>query len=816
MKKTIFCLVALLTTWICYLHAQKQNNQWRFGTGGGIDFNTLPPVFVPGSQTATGEGSASVADRNSGALLFYTDGVSVWNANNQVMPNGNGLLGGTPALLSSTTAAVIVPKPGSNTLYYIITIDEQSSSNGVRYSLVDMTLNGGLGDVVATEKNISIFQTSSEKLEVVPASDGVSYWLITHDNPGNSFYAFKITAAGIQLTPVISTLGGVQGNGAGHMKISRQFDKIAMGNFFTSDIELFDFNNTTGIVSNEIIWNFNFSNGLIYGVEFSPDGSLLYVSNLERIVQYNISQLVPADIENSAYQVTTGFYQAASLQLAVDDKIYVNSGAIDVINCPNKSGSACGFQQNVIANQTGGGGYGLPKWIYYASDTAASKVNKIVYTDTCFGNSAVFSILNTSGITNVIWNFGDPASGSSNTATGLTASHSFSQTGIYTIQAILTNACGNDTLFVNSLAITNCTSTGVNGIKIVGDTCNSLTLDLQVTGTSSSPYFFWDFDDPASGTNDTVTITGVSSPPFPTHTFSAPGVYTVCVTFQEPGLPASTICRTISIGLCCNGIIISNDTCLQNTIPFSIVSGASITAVTWNFGDPASGINNTSTLLTPSHLFSGTGSYIVTANIAATCGNFQINYPIQIIECSNNCTGTIVTTDSCLQNGISFQIISGNTINSINWNFGDPQSGAANISTNPSPSHLFSSEGIYTVSSIVNFTCGTDTLSRTISVINCDNEVIECPLFISDAFTPDNDGINDTFYPVTACMFEEYECLVYNRWGIEVFNTSEPNVSWDGEYKGTDCSGGVYYYIIRYSFPSEPLKTAKGTITLFR
>jgi hypothetical protein len=104
--------------------AQKQNNQWRFGTAGAIDFNTVPPSFVTGCLISTGEGSASVADRITGALLFYTDGVTVWNANNQVMPNGTGLLGGTAALLSSTTAAVIVPKPGSNSLFYIIPVQD--------------------------------------------------------------------------------------------------------------------------------------------------------------------------------------------------------------------------------------------------------------------------------------------------------------------------------------------------------------------------------------------------------------------------------------------------------------------------------------------------------------------------------------------------------------------------------------------------------------------------------------------------------------------------------------------------------------------
>jgi hypothetical protein len=123
--------------------AQKQNNQWRFGFGGALDFNTLPPNFVAGCPISTFEGSASVADRLTGALLFYTNGVTVWNANNQIMPNGTGLLGG--AGLASTTAAVIVPKPGSSNLFFIVTVDQVNFfcgvSNGVNYSVVDMTLN---------------------------------------------------------------------------------------------------------------------------------------------------------------------------------------------------------------------------------------------------------------------------------------------------------------------------------------------------------------------------------------------------------------------------------------------------------------------------------------------------------------------------------------------------------------------------------------------------------------------------------------------------------------------------------------------------
>jgi len=460
--KMVFLRLTALAAWLICQNAaaQKQNYQWRFGTGGGIDFASVPPSFVSGAAISTGEGSASVADRTTGALLFYTDGVRVWNAANQVMPNGTGLLGGQPSLLSSTTAAVIVPKPGSSTQYYVVTVDEQGSNNGVRYSVVDMTLDGGLGDVVAGQKNLFLFQTNSEKLEVVPSSDGLGYWLLTHDLVGNSFYSFKIDGSGIQSTPVVSQIGGTQSNGAGHMKINRQFNQIALGLLnsgigASTQVELFDFDNTTGIVSNRITWNYN-PVTLIYGIEFSPNGEVLYVSDLQKLVQYDIRQPTPSAIENSAYVVSTN--SSTSLQLGVDDRIYINEGSLSAITCPNSLGAACGYQTNVIPNQTAGGGYGLPKWVYYASDSPVESSNSIVYGDSCAESSILFTIQNTTGITSVVWNFGDPGSGTHNTASGLTASHTFSQPGTYRIQAIITGTCGVDTVELSGFTVVDCSA----------------------------------------------------------------------------------------------------------------------------------------------------------------------------------------------------------------------------------------------------------------------------------------------------------------------------------------------------------------------
>ena len=355
-------------------HAQNQNNFWVYGYQAGINFNTTPPSYQGGFAILASEGAASVADPETGELLFYTDGVTVWDASNNSMPNGTGLLGGDPMMLSSTTAAVICEKPGSANQYYLITVDEQGSNNGIRYNVVDMTLNGGLGDIVAGQKNIPIFSTNAEKACIVPNAAGDGFWLLSHDLPGETFYAFAITAAGINTTPVATTLGGTQGNGAGFLKVSPQFDRVAITNLFFQDAEVYDFDNGTGIFSNPIILNlpgFGAAGGA-YGIEFSCSGNLLYVTDGSNLIQYDLTLGNAAAIMAGAFSVLSNVFSCYGLQLGPDRKIYVSNGALDVINDPDVPGAGCNYQPNAIPNQQSGGGWGLPQWVYRVGDEPIS------------------------------------------------------------------------------------------------------------------------------------------------------------------------------------------------------------------------------------------------------------------------------------------------------------------------------------------------------------------------------------------------------------------------------------------------------------
>jgi hypothetical protein len=352
-------------------HAQNQNNFWVYGYQAGINFNTNPPSYEGGFAIQASEGAASVADPITGELLFYTDGVTVWNASNNPMPNGTGLLGSSSGELSSTTAAVICEKPGSNNQYYLITVDEQYSNGGLRYSVVDMTLNGGLGDIVAGQKNIAIFSTNAEKACIVPNAAADGFWLLAHDSPGDTFYAFAITAAGINTTPVATTLGGTHGNGAGFMKFSPQFDRVAIANLFFQDAEVFDFDNSTGTLSNPIILSLPTvgAAGGAYGIEFSCSGNLLYVTDGSNLFQYDLTLGNASAIMAGAFSVLSNVFSCYGLQLGPDRKIYVSNGALDVINNPDVPGAGCNYQPNAIPNQETGGGWGLPQWVYRVGDT---------------------------------------------------------------------------------------------------------------------------------------------------------------------------------------------------------------------------------------------------------------------------------------------------------------------------------------------------------------------------------------------------------------------------------------------------------------
>jgi gliding motility-associated-like protein len=456
-----FRLNVLVSFLFCFglLYSQKQNNQWRFGFGASIDFNTIPPSFPSGAALPTFdppifsggyvEGTASIADRITGDLLFYTDGQTVWNAQNQPMPNGSELGGST--YLSSVTGAVIVPVPGSCSKYYIFTVgDREIGYEGVKYSVVDMVLNNGLGDIIPGQKSIFLYQNQSECIQVYPKSTQDGYWILTGDQTGLSIAAFEVNASGINTTPIISPIN----TDTSWFRINPQGTKLVITSESggTYGIKLFDFDATSGIVSNPLNIPFPIPNSdLLKKFDFSPSGQYLYATSDNFFYQFDISSNNAANILASATEITTpnaGIYGMP--QIGPNGKLYVvRSPLVYQIDNPNNPAASIGpITQlpfpNVRTMTT------LPQLIYVLPDSvfSASIVNP---SDLCLLNSIPFSVQSTSDIVSIAWNFGDPNSGSNNTSTLFSPNHIFSGTGTFLVQAIVNFGCATKTI---SLPIT--------------------------------------------------------------------------------------------------------------------------------------------------------------------------------------------------------------------------------------------------------------------------------------------------------------------------------------------------------------------------
>jgi hypothetical protein len=170
--------------------AQNQARIWYFGNGLGLNFTTSPPTVLFNGSMATTLGCTSICN-SAGNLLFYSDGATVWNQTHAVMANGSGLFG-TPGAQSS----VVVKKPASNSLYYLFTVQGGAGPAGLCYSIIDMTLAGGNGSV--TVKNATLFPfPCEEKISATKHCNQTDAWVLVHQANSNNFQSVLLTATGI-------------------------------------------------------------------------------------------------------------------------------------------------------------------------------------------------------------------------------------------------------------------------------------------------------------------------------------------------------------------------------------------------------------------------------------------------------------------------------------------------------------------------------------------------------------------------------------------------------------------------------------------
>ena len=345
----------------------SQDEIWYFGaskdglnfTGGGA-----PSVIgVPLGKGPSGfyECNASVSD-GFGNLFFYTDGLNIYNKNHDLMPDGGGLSGpNEPGQTtgSSSQGVIIVQDPGNADRYYVLYADciHNNFADGYRYTIVDMTLDGGNGDVVPGQKDLIILNGSGSANQASEFLNAVciagTTWVLSHKVGTNEFLANKITATGIDIVPVVSAVGptlNTTGNNRGTMSFSHDGKKLAMA-CGGLGVYSFDFDAATGFVSNASTVHTGLS--WYYGTEWSPDDSKIYYTNY--IGAPGLSQY---DIASGTTHTYAGG-SLGSIRLAPDGKLYAAPGnpartALSVVNNPDALAGAANYVQDQQGGFSGG------------------------------------------------------------------------------------------------------------------------------------------------------------------------------------------------------------------------------------------------------------------------------------------------------------------------------------------------------------------------------------------------------------------------------------------------------------------------------
>ncbi len=839
-----YCFVLLFLLGSTSAFAQREANIWYFGRYLGLDFNSGVAVPLNDGQLNTTEGVATISDAN-GSLLFYTDGIKVWNRIHQVMPNGTGLFGDP----SSSQSAIIVPKIGDPTRYYVFTVDQLSGPRGLNYSVVNMTLGAGNGDVEI--KNSPIINNVVEKITAVKHCNNRDIWVVAHGSVSDIYYSFLVTAAGINLTPVISHTGVVlpgvvppssqDSSSLGYLKASPDGKRIAAAHW-TVNADVSNFDNVTGIVSNTIsLFQPGDPHYLVYGIEFSPDSRLLYTTVFYKdpvnaqlknaLYQYDVSLGSPIPIIASKQVISQSsdpIQVYAALQIAPDGKMYMAKNIykhIASISNPNVFGPGCNFTSNAIQftlpNQESS--FGLPTFIqsyFYPPDSFTHSVS-------CLSLTATFNYTPASNVLSVLWDFDDPASGPNNSSVSNNPLHTFSTAGTYNVKLIKFTNCGTDTIRRQVI-------TDAININLGADTtvCTAATLLLNSSGVGSSNNFLWQ----DGSTNPTFLATTA-------------GLYWVEASNASGCIKRDSINVSFKslpvFNLGTDGPICDKDTLTLNATVANAIS------YTWNGG-----------ATTPTIKAYQPGLYWCQVNNGGCIFRDSLSItglkPSPVVNLGSDitlCEGIPVTLDATYLNS-TYLWQNGNTnpvytVNQqgiyyvqVNYN-GCKKSDTINVNYNPKPNfslgpdqlicqgntitlapslnpawtlswwdgangptHMITQPGLYTLSATNN--CGTTTDEVAVSKGLC-------KVYVPTAFTPNNDGKNDFFKALGTEAVTSFNLKIFERGGQIVFETSDKNKGWDGKFKGQPFSTGIFVYLISYKDnQSANPEMLKGTITLIR
>ena len=388
MRITVFFRNAgLVCLCMClFLHSaaqtqRKEGYNWLFGARVGMTWNTtqtigglsgLPTPYYGSAMPDTWAGVFCMSDV-AGNLLFYSNGMTIWNSNHTIMQNGSGLTGH----INSTQSGIVIPYPERSNMYIVITIG-LNTTNILTYSVIDMTLDGGLGGVVAGQKNIQLTGAMGilgECVAAVKHANEKDYWIVAVGKgigTSSAMNVWKITSAGVQTACFASYAlpATTDTNSSGYLRFSvdgTYFAWPATGyQFFFGE-----FSPATGTFPTLKVMNAGYHG---YGVEFSLSCEILYAITNIALHSYKFRDLltsaVPGSMPHFTQTVTlpnlTHEPHVGALQLGPDGRIYspiFQATDMVVIDNVNDYGNSTVTIVSGLLPTTGYGRNGLPNFL---------------------------------------------------------------------------------------------------------------------------------------------------------------------------------------------------------------------------------------------------------------------------------------------------------------------------------------------------------------------------------------------------------------------------------------------------------------------
>ncbi len=414
-------------------------------------------------------------------------------------------------------------------------------------------------------------------------------------------------------------------------------------------------------------------------------------------------------------------------------------------------------------------------------------------TNTCQSQLSVFTDNSTGPPINWSWNFGDAG-----TSILQNPTHTYATAGVYTVQLKVNTGSGcADSISIPVTVYEKPVASFTSTVVCWGDTTDFINTSTLINGTVSSSW--WDF-------GDGVT----SSQTNPQHIFIAQNdSFNVSLAIVSNFGCKDTVTKIVTT----HPLSIFNfapemaSGCDKFTVKFNDNSTIPLGAIVnwlWDFGD-----GNLTYTQNPIHTYDSAGTYFVSLTITNSYGCVMkdtLNYPVIVYPHPIADFTPSSYSVSIFDPKITF-LNGSNGATMWDWDLDDFAS-----SVLENPSHIYPDTGSYTITQIaINQYGCRDTVKKIIRVFG------ETTIYIPNAFTPDHNGLNDAFAPKSEGL-TEFEMLIFDRWGHQLFKTHDINEGWNGLMNGSGepVEEGVYVYKINTTDILKNKHSYVGNFTLVR